>query len=168
MTERDTLRKDTNSGSNPKLDTSCSVPDDAQRPDGQYVDHWVLPDEERAKGFVRPVRLSYRHVGLPAPQALRDLTAEEHEQYDRYGYVKFEEYPASRDPVTGRYWTQEEIDKINKGCGVVTRMPIAIAETYAREPNYYGSTFCCGCGTYLRVGKAGEFVWEGTQERVGT
>jgi hypothetical protein len=47
-------------------------------------------------------------------------------------------------------------------------MPHACAETYARQPGYYGSTFCCGCGIYLKVGADGEFVWSGTSERVGT
>jgi hypothetical protein len=31
-------------------------------PDGQHGAYWVLPEEERAKGFVRPVRSSYRHT----------------------------------------------------------------------------------------------------------
>lgn len=54
------------------------------------------------------------------------------------------------------------------GQHVVTSMPQAIAETYAAEPGYYGSTFCCGCGRYLPVGANGEFVWSGTNDRVGT
>lgn len=28
---------------------------------GQHGAYWILSDEERAKGFVRPVRRSYRH-----------------------------------------------------------------------------------------------------------
>jgi hypothetical protein len=47
-------------------------------------------------------------------------------------------------------------------------MPKQIAETYAANPSYYGSTFCCGCGKYLPVGRDGEFVWDGTNDRVGT
>lgn len=54
-----------------------------------------------------------------------------------------------------------------EGCGTVTTMGLAIAETYARDPSFYGGTFCCGCGTHLPVGADGEFVWDdGT--RVGT
>lgn len=53
-------------------------------------------------------------------------------------------------------------------CGVVTSMPRQIAETYAANPRYYGSTYCCGCNKYLPVGESGEFVWDGTNERVGT
>lgn len=30
-------------------------------------------------------------------------------------------------------------------CGTVTRMASAIAETYARSPEFYGGTFCSGC-----------------------
>jgi hypothetical protein len=53
-------------------------------------------------------------------------------------------------------------------CGTTTSMPLACAETYARLPSYYGSTFCCHCGTYEPVGAEGKFVWEGTDEKVGT
>jgi hypothetical protein len=55
-----------------------------------------------------------------------------------------------------------------KGCGTLTTMGQAIAETYAREPRFYGSTYCCGCNMHRRVGAHGEFVWDGTDERVGT
>jgi hypothetical protein len=63
----------------------------------------VLSEEERAKGFVRPVRRSYKHT-----------------------------------------------------CGVVTNMGLALCETYARDPKFYGSTYCCGCSKHLPVG---EFTW---------
>jgi hypothetical protein len=101
------------------------------------------------------------------PAALRDLTEEEQ---GRYGgaYVKFEPYPESERPKSGRYWSQADLDAVGKGCRTVTRMGRALAETYARQPSFYGATFCCGCGIHLPVGERGEFVWEGTQERVGT
>lgn len=53
-------------------------------------------------------------------------------------------------------------------CGVVTRMPQLCAETYAVDPKYYGSTWCCGCCEYFPVGEHGEFVWDETNEKVGT
>lgn len=54
-------------------------------------------------------------------------------------------------------------------CGVVTRMPASCAETYARQPDFYGSTFCCGCRGYFRVGAEGEFRWDdGSGTKVGT
>lgn len=153
---------------NPQVnDDAAPVPNSATRADGQHVDHWVLCQAERAKGFVRPVRLSYRHVGRPAAEwPLRDLSEYEKRRY--LEFVKFEVYPESMSPRTGRYWTQAEMDAVDKGCGTVTSMPQSIAETYAREPGYYSSTFCCGCGKYLPVGDRGEFVWDGTRERVGT
>lgn len=118
---------------------------------------------------MRPVRGSYQHVGAPGPRhPLRDLTKEEAQRYAQCGYVKFEAYPESEAPALGRYWTQAQLDAVGKGCGVVTNMPASIAETYARDPRFYGLTFCCGCGRYLPVGKGGEFVWAGTDERVGT
>ena len=134
---------------------------------GMQKAYIVLSEDERAKGFVRPVRRSYRHVGPPAPSGLRDLTADEHERYDQFGYAKFEEYGPDRSPITGKFWTQADLDRLGK-CGVVTTMGQALAETYARDPRFYSSTFCCGCGTHFPVGESGEFVWDGTQERVGT
>jgi hypothetical protein len=141
---------------------------------GQYEAYWVLSKEERAKGFVRPVRRSYRHVGIPGPKnPLRDLTEEEKERHKDVGYVKFEEYPPSESSVTGRFWTQAQLDRVGKGCGTVTTMNQAIAETYAREPSsYYGSTMCAACRDHLPVGADGEFTWmdgyKDTDERVGT
>lgn len=145
------------------------VPTEEKLSDGQHRDHWILSAEERANGLVRPLRRSYRHVGIEGPRfELRDITAEERERYERFGYVKFEASPMDDRPVTGRFWTRAQLDSVGKGCGVVTTMGQAIAETYARQPGFYGSTFCCGCGKYLPVGAAGEFVWDGTDERVGT
>jgi hypothetical protein len=132
---------------------------------GQQKGYVVLSAEERAKGFVRPVRQSYVHVGRQAPQNLRDLTDEEHERYDKFGYVKFQPYPESELPLTGRFWTQPELDSINNGCGVKTTMALDIAETYATSPAFYNGTFCCGCGKHLPLE---EFVWDGTNERVGS
>lgn len=36
-------------------------------------------------------------------------------------------------------------------------MGVALSETWARDPKYYGATFCCGCRTHLPVE---EFVWD--------
>ena len=44
-------------------------------------------------------------------------------------------------------------------CGAVTTMGQPIAETYAREPTFYGATYCCRCLQHCRVGAEGEFVW---------
>ena len=54
------------------------------------------------------------------------------------------------------------------GCGTVTTMNNAIAETYAREPEFYGATYCVGCRRHRPVGALGEFLWDGTTQRVGT
>lgn len=53
-------------------------------------------------------------------------------------------------------------------CGTKTTMAQSIAETYARDPYFYGGTFCCGCRNHFPVGANGEFVWDGTNEKVGT
>lgn len=53
-------------------------------------------------------------------------------------------------------------------CGTETRIGQALAETCARDPHFYGATFCCHCRTHRPVGEHGEFVWQGTDEKVGT
>lgn len=130
---------------------------------GQHTQYWVLSPEERAKGFIRPVRTAYRHVGDKPKGKLRDLTDAEKERFGGYGYVKFEPFPESESPKTGRFWTQEQLD--DKACNTVTSMGRDIAETYARDPKFYGSTFCMACAGHHPVE---EFVWEGTDERVGS
>lgn len=83
---------------------------------GQQKGYIVLSAEERAKGFIRPVRDTYLHLK----------------------------------------------------CGTETKMGRSIAETYARDPFFYGGTFCCHCRAHFPVGDAGEFVWYGTDVKVGT
>lgn len=53
----------------------------------------------------------------------------------------------------------------HKTCGTETRMSKAIAETYARDPKFYGATFCVYCNTHYPVN---EFCWVGTDEEVGS
>lgn len=50
-------------------------------------------------------------------------------------------------------------------CGQATTMASAIAETYARDPQFYGATWCVGCSKHLPVA---EFAWDGGTERVGS
>lgn len=140
------------------------------KPNGQQQGYVVLTPEERRKGFIRPVRRTYIHVGIPAPKGtLRDLTPDEQRKYEGRGYAKYEEYVPDGSSVIGRFWTSSQLGKIDGGCKAETRMSDDIAETYARNPGFYGGTFCCGCGVHLPVGKAGEFVWkDAPDERVGT
>ena len=133
---------------------------------GQYLAYWVLSADERAKGFVRPLRRSYKHVGCRPKGATRPLTDDE-DHHKKFGYVLFESYGPGA--LNGRFWTAEQL---NSGCGHNTVMGHAIAETYARSPSYYGSTFCVNCGKHFPVD---EFVWlddpgtgKPTEERVGT
>lgn len=80
---------------------------------GQQKGYVVLSADERAKGFVRPVRRSYLHTV----------------------------------------------------CGAVTSMSLAIAETYARDPGFYDGTFCHKCRAHFPLV---QFVWEGTDDQVGS
>ena len=81
---------------------------------GQHGSYIVLCEDERKKGFVRPYRDSYRHVG---------------------------------------------------GCGTVTTMGRALSETYARDPSFYGATFCVHCNAHFPVS---EFVWTADDQQVGS
>jgi hypothetical protein len=54
-------------------------------------------------------------------------------------------------PVRRNYWHAK--------CGVVTNMSLPIAETYARNPKFYGGTYCVGCRMHLPVGEHGDFYW---------
>jgi hypothetical protein len=97
----------------PRLTHGADPVDGGAHPQAEI--YLVLSDEERAKGFVRPVRREYTH----------------------------------------------------EVCGTVTTMGGAIAETYARQPDYYGATYCVHCGQHRPVGADGEFTWD-DGSRVGT
>lgn len=57
-------------------------------------------------------------------------------------------------------------------CGKITTMSRDIAETYARDPEFYSGTFCTTCRGHFPVGEDGEFTWyemDGTEgPKVGT
>jgi hypothetical protein len=129
---------------------------------GMQKGYVVLSAEERAKGFVRPVRNVYRHVGCRPKHPTRELTADERERWPEGAL--YEEYPPSEYPAVGRLWTKKQMAS---GCGTETRMGQALAETYARDPAFYSGTFCSHCREHFPVGEKGEFVWE-DGSRVGT
>lgn len=132
-------------------------------PVAQHDVYLVLSEAERAKGFVRPYRDKYQHVGMRPEYPLRELTAEEINRHGRYRYVKYEEYPPSNESaVVGRFWTDA---MLRSGCGAVTTMGRALSETYARAPAFYGATYCCTCRKHLPVA---EFVWTADGAVVGS
>lgn len=73
---------------------------------------------------------------------------------------------------------QEEIDKgftrpyrnayRHAKCGGVTTMSRTLSETYARDPFFYGGTFCATCRDHFPIGDDGEFVWTLDGSKVGT
>lgn len=133
----------------------------------------VLSEEERAKGFVRPVRTSYIHVGrdLSYYKGIhRMLTEEEQKEHPKYVAVMTVLENEDGTFKGGSYVTTEELEayqfgKKIGGCGGTTTMGLALSETYARDPNFYGSTYCTYCRKHLPVS---EFVWAGTNEKVGS
>lgn len=57
---------------------------------------------------------------------------------------------------------------VHEACGGSTIMGQSLAETYARQPDFYSGTYCATCQSHYPVGANGEFVWQGTDEKVGT
>ena len=126
---------------------------------GMQKGYVVLCPEERAKGFVRPVRRSYKHVGVKPRGTIEML--EEPYICDCKTYVAVDRFELQDGKKAGTYLTKYEVEQVKKsgcfgGCGTVTTMGQALAETYARDPKFYSGTFCCGCGTHFPV--AG-FTW---------
>lgn len=140
--------------------------------DGKQTAYLILSDEERAKGFVRPVRDSYVHVG----RKVCGLVDESKRNAD--GDFVCTMAPGHDGPCTR--WapcTRKEMDRLQKtgllgGCGETTVMGKKLAETYARKPDFYSGTYCCTCKDHFPVGPNGEFVWSEkgtvTDIRVGT
>lgn len=52
-------------------------------------------------------------------------------------------------------------------CGKITTMGRTIAETYARDPEFYSGTFCTACREHFPVGETGEFTWYEMDGREG-
>lgn len=59
-------------------------------------------------------------------------------------------------PVRSSYVHVEE-------CGATTTMGTGLAESFARDPEQYGKTFCAGCEDYYPLD---EFEWKGTEIRL--
>lgn len=108
---------------------------------GQHDGYIVLCPDERAKGFVRPYRDAYRHVGRLEAFAL--------------------------DHSEPTWVTPSSAPKEHRvgGCGTVTTMGRALSETYARDPKFYSATFCVTCNKHLPVA---EFVWTADGQTVGS
>lgn len=50
-------------------------------------------------------------------------------------------------------------------CGSETTMGRSLSETYARDPKFYGATFCVRCNAHFPVA---EFVWTADGQQVGS
>lgn len=54
---------------------------------------------------------------------------------------------------------------VHTNCGIETVMGRALAETYARDPSFYGATYCVGCHMHKPVR---EFTWSADGGTVGS
>ncbi len=146
---------------------------DGQKESGQNNCYLVLSAEELAKGFIRPVRTKYVHVGKKLHYHSIDRVfdkPEKNELNGKYYAAVLNVMGGEGKIIGGAYVTQEELDawkseKLVGGCGVETKMNLTISETYARDPKFYGATFCVGCQKHLPVG---EFQWSDDGEIVGS
>ncbi len=132
---------------------------------GQHKAYIVLCEEERQKGFVRPYRDAYKHVGRSVCGVVVGTEHGFRTICDETDLTHVGEHGC----VTRRVTTEEAKDieyrrKIG-GCGSVTTMGRALSETYARDPKFYGATFCCTCNQHFPVG---EFTWSKDGEVVGS
>lgn len=82
-------------------------------------------------------RLGYGVDDRPGPQQDAYLVLSDTEKAK--GYIR---------PIRATY--------IHRACGQATTMSPGLAETYAREPQFYGSTYCTGCRMHLAIH---EFEW---------
>lgn len=141
---------------------------------GQHKGYIVLCPDERAKGFVRPYRDAYKHVG-PLVCGARP----EGHEFPRC------DLPTDHSGIHsggGSAWAGGTTDPVRRmqdindrpgmvltprigGCGSVTKMGRALSETYARDPAFYGATFCVKCNRHLPVA---EFVWTADGQVVGS
>ena len=156
---RDDQKRCTTDGKPPIDPKGEGAPGPINPETGQHTQYWVLCEEERAKGFIRPFRDTYVHKGIRIKGKVRLLTDDEKTKYAD-DFVAFDVYPESERGI-GRLLVQKEYDSVKNGyyggCGVATKMGQALSETYARDPKFYGATFCCGCGKHFPVS---EFVWD--------
>jgi hypothetical protein len=80
------------------------------------------------------------------------------------GYVVL----SSDDRAMGEYIRPIRRAYIHEKCGGLTTISLSIAQTYALNPEFYSGTFCAVCKAHFPTGKDGEFMWDGTTEKVGT
>lgn len=91
-------------------------------------------------------RLGHGADDSPVPQQDVYLVLSEEER--KKGFVR---------PFRNKY--------IHNNCGVETVMGQALSETYARDPKFYGATYCVGCQMHRPIS---EFVWSADGETVGS
>lgn len=81
---------------------------------GQYGGHWILSEEDRNKGFVRPVRLTYKHVPCDAvtfmPREIAETYARKPKFYDKTFCVKCKDYLPIGDK--GEFVWEEDGSKV--------------------------------------------------------
>ncbi len=132
---------------------------------GQHKGYIVLCDAERAKGFVRPYRDRYQHVG----HLIERCEATHQEPTDENPHQCIRPYPHDGDhEFTALMILNKPIRFMpgrKGGCGSVTTMGRALSETWARDIHFYSHTFCVSCNKHFTIA---EFVWNGTNEVLGT
>lgn len=151
----------------PKMCTTSGRPVETVRSEqtektGQHKDYIVLCPDERAKGFVRPYRDAYRHVGEKMCGAYIDPPHIRNNPENTQTLI-CRKAVGHEGSCGDLWWTlpHAEAEQVHRtkrrgGCGKITTMGRSLAETYARDPKFYGATFCTNCNHHLPVA---EFTW---------
>ena len=138
--------------------------DDIKNAMTDVVKFYTLIDQELVSGGDVPVDRS--HTALKENGQQQDYVVKK----VREGYVRPLRYKYRHVGVHTIIHDDIDIHKVIReenvgGCNTVTTMNRKIAETYACDPQFYTGTFCAGCNKHYPLS---EFVWDGTEERVGS
>lgn len=125
---------------------------------GMQKGYVVLSAEERAKGFVKPVRDTYVHVW-------RTVCAKMQPSDDKRigGPRQVCSRKHNHTGACGNWWNlaQSFHHKLETShrveCGAATTMGRSLAETYARDPSFYSGTFCVACKEHFPLE---QFAWD--------
>ena len=88
--------------------------------------------------------------------------SDEFDYGDRKDDGQFENHPTIEE---GDFVQPVRESYVHDACGGTTKMGRQLAESWARDPDYYTETFCAVCQDYYPVGT---FVWKGTNDRLGS
>jgi hypothetical protein len=131
----------------------------------------LLRQAETAEGEQRALREAERIKSLPPVDRSKLCTTDgrsvaEARKAQTNETGQHESYIVLCDEERSRGFVRPYRDQYKHlACGGVTSMGRKLSETYARDPKFYGETFCVQCNRHLPVA---EFVWTLDGQQVGS